>query len=133
MLTKPAGRPFGKHIRTLRRARGMTQEVLAEQCGLSPDTIRRMEHGSFSPSLDTIGKLCVGLGLRASTLFESFELGEQLVARELVDLLAGRNDRDLALATRVLRAMFDDLDGIPLAVGNPGVSPDDDEVEDAAE
>jgi transcriptional regulator with XRE-family HTH domain len=133
MLTNPAGRPFGKHVRSLRRARGMTQDVLAERCGLSADTVRRLEAGTFSPSLDTLKKLCNGLDLRVSTLFESFELGQRDEAREIVDLLAGRCARDLALATRVLRAMFDELDGIPLAVGNPGVSPDDDEVEDAAE
>jgi transcriptional regulator with XRE-family HTH domain len=133
MLTKPAGRPFGKHVRSLRRARGMTQDVLAERCGLSADTVRRLEAGTFSPSLDTLKKLCNGLDLRVSTLFESFELGQRDEAREIVDLLAGRSARDLALATRVLRAMFDELDGIPLAVGSPGVSPDDDGVEDAAE
>ena len=65
---------FGKHVRSLRRARGLTQEVLAERSGLSADTVRRLEHGSFSPSLVTLNKLCVGLDLRLSSLFESFEL-----------------------------------------------------------
>src|SRR5690606_31169914 len=69
------GRPFGQHVRSLRRARGMTQEVLAERSRLSADTIRRLEHGSFSPSLDTLKKLCTGLSLPLSRLFESFELG----------------------------------------------------------
>ncbi|HLT35877.1 MAG TPA: helix-turn-helix transcriptional regulator, partial [Enhygromyxa sp.] len=49
-----SGRPFGRHVRSLRRARGMTQEVLAQRSGLSADTIRRLEHGSFSPSLETL-------------------------------------------------------------------------------
>ena len=90
----------------------MTQEALAERSGLSADTIRRLEHGSFSPSLDTLRKLCSGLDLMLSTLFESYELGARNEARELVDLLASRSPRDLVLATRVLRALFDELDGI---------------------
>ena len=106
------GRNFGRHVRSLRRARGMTQEALAERSGLSADTIRRLEHGSFSPSLDTLRKLCSGLDLMLSTLFESYELGARNEARELVDLLASRSPRDLVLATRVLRALFDELDGI---------------------
>src|SRR5690606_6283845 len=68
-------RSFGRHVLSLRRARGMTQEVLAERSGLAVDTIRRLEHGSFSPSLDTLRKLCMGLDLMLSTLFETFELG----------------------------------------------------------
>ncbi len=106
------GRNFGRHVRSLRRARGMTQEVLAERSGLSADTIRRLEHGSFSPSLETLRKLCAGLDLMLSTLFESFEIGVRNESRELVDLLATRSPRELVLATRVLRALFDELDGI---------------------
>ena len=82
-------RRFGRHVRSLRRARGQTQEVLATRSGLSADTIRRLEHGSFSPSLETLRKLCKGLDMMLSTLFESFELGTRSESRELEDLLAG--------------------------------------------
>lgn len=104
------GRNFGRHVRSLRRARGQTQEVLAQRSGLSADTIRRLEHGSFSPSLETLRKLCAGLDLQLSTLFEAFELGARNESRELGDLLAFRSPRELALATRVLRALFEGLD-----------------------
>jgi transcriptional regulator with XRE-family HTH domain len=126
------GRSFGRHVRSLRRARGMTQEVLAERCGLSADTIRRLEHGSFSPSLDTLRKLCGGLDLMLSTLFESYELGARNEARELIDLLATRGPRELVLATRVLRALFAELDGInsltsPEPTSSPPLDDDDDD------
>jgi transcriptional regulator with XRE-family HTH domain len=68
------GRGFGRHVRTLRKARGLTQDALAERCGLSTDTIRRLEQGSFSPSLNTLRKLAGGLDLLLSTLFEGYEL-----------------------------------------------------------
>jgi transcriptional regulator with XRE-family HTH domain len=106
------GKTFGKHIRSLRRARGLTQEVLAERSGLSPDTIRRLEQGSFSPSLETLRKLCIGLDLLLSTLFEAFELGARSEQRELVDLLGSRSPRELTMATRVLRVLFAELDKI---------------------
>jgi transcriptional regulator with XRE-family HTH domain len=129
------GRSFGRHVRSLRRARGMTQEVLAERCGLSADTIRRLEHGSFSPSLDTLRKLCGGLDLMLSTLFESYELGARNEARELIDLLATRGPRELVLATRVLRALFDELDGItavttPEPVPTPPAEDELDEIDE---
>ncbi|WP_106392274.1 helix-turn-helix domain-containing protein [Enhygromyxa salina] len=98
---------FGRHIRSLRRARGMTQEVLAEKSRLAADTIRRLEHGSFSPSLDTLRKACNGLGIRISTLFESFEIGERDVGRELVDALSGLTERELAIVAGIVRTLRD--------------------------
>jgi transcriptional regulator with XRE-family HTH domain len=106
------GKRFGRHVRSLRRARGLSQEQLAQRSGLSADTIRRLEHGSFSPSLETLRKLCFGLELRLSTLFEAYELGMPNESRELMDLLAARTPRELMLAIQVLRALFDELDAI---------------------
>lgn len=103
-------RKFGQHIKSLRKARGYTQEQLAGYSGLSSDTIRRLEHGSFSPSLDTLAKLAGGMELRLTTLFESHELGEREPSRELLDLVAGRPPRDAELALSVIRALFARLD-----------------------
>jgi transcriptional regulator with XRE-family HTH domain len=106
------GRSFGHHIRSLRRARGLTQELLAERSGLAPDTIRRLEHGSFSPSLETLYKACAGLDIKLSTLFEAFELGARNETRELIDLIATRSPRELVLATRVLQTLFTEIDDL---------------------
>ena len=70
-----SNRRFGRHLRSCRCAHGLTQEALAERSGLSPDTIRRLERGTFSPSLDTLRKLCGGLQLKLSSLFDGYELG----------------------------------------------------------
>jgi transcriptional regulator with XRE-family HTH domain len=113
------GRSFGRHVRSLRRARGMTQEVLAERCGLSADTIRRLEHGSFSPSLDTLRKLVGGLEISLTTLFEGYDLGERNEARELIDLLAAKSPAMVRLALRVLRALFAELEGVAPVVLAP--------------
>lgn len=86
-------RAFGRHVRQLRRARGQTQETLAEDAQLSADTIRRLEHGSFSPSLETLGKICEGLSLQLSTLFIGFELDSRDIDREIADALAGLSNR----------------------------------------
>lgn len=106
----PRMRQLGSHIRSLRRARRLTQEQLADRSGLSSDTIRRLEHGTFSPSLVTLDKLCAGFALTLPTFFEAFELGARDEGRELMDLIATRSLRDVALATRVVRALFDELD-----------------------
>jgi transcriptional regulator with XRE-family HTH domain len=79
-------RQFGQHVLSLRRSRKLTQEGLADAAGLAADTIRRLEHGTFSPSLQTLRRICRGLGLQLSTLFTSFELDEPRVAQEVLDL-----------------------------------------------
>ena len=117
-------RRFGRHVRSLRRARGMTQEVLADRCGLSADTIRRLEHGGFSPSLDTLRKLCAGLDLLLSTLFDSYELGETRKAADLMDLVSVRSDTEIKLLTSLARTLFGQIDEI-------GKAEDDDEPDDA--
>ena len=93
---------FGRHVRSCRRARGLTQEVLAERSGLSADTIRRLEHGDFSPSLDTLRKIACGLELTLTTLFEALEIGERDLSRELRDQLALMTPWELEFFLRLL-------------------------------
>lgn len=88
----------------------MTQDALAERSGLAADTIRRLEHGTFSASMTTLHKVCRGLGLTEATIFEGFELGNSTPHRELLDLIASRSDDEIALVTRVVRALIDGFD-----------------------
>ena len=65
---------FGEHIKSLRKSRGISsRETLAEMSELSVDTIGRLERGEFSPSLNTLRKLAMGLGVKLSMVFESFD------------------------------------------------------------
>lgn len=105
-------RPFGRHIRSLRRARGFTQERLAESSQLSADTIRRLEQGGFSPSLDTLSKLCRGLSISMVTLFESFELNHDRERKLLVDLVGGRSPCEIEMITRVVQTLVEGLDAV---------------------
>ncbi len=128
------GRRFGRHVRSLRRARGLTQEVLAARSDLSADTVRRLEHGSFSPSLDTLLKLCTVLSLAISTLFESFEFcGDSSLTRQLSDLLGTRTEPEIMLAIRVLQVLFDDLDKMSARVHVPDHDLDDDDLDESGE
>ena len=49
---------LGKRVRTLRRAKNMTQEQLAEQLGISASFMGHIERGSRIASLDTLVILC---------------------------------------------------------------------------
>lgn len=101
-------RLFGDHLKRLRNTRKLTQEELAERSDLSVDAIRRIERGSFSPSLDTLGKLSQGLDVSLKTLFHGFERERSDGVAEICDFLTSRSGREVKLAWRVLQAMFDD-------------------------
>jgi transcriptional regulator with XRE-family HTH domain len=108
----PLGRGFGRFVRRLRWARGLTQEQLAERAQLSSDTIRRLEAGSFSPSLDTLVKLNTGLRLDFATLFAAFEQREVGTDRELLAMARSLTPAELATALRVLSFLAGLLGGV---------------------
>ena len=64
---------FGKAIRTLRKAQGLTQELLAEKADLHVNNISFVERGLSAPTLDTICALADALGLTVSELVVEME------------------------------------------------------------
>lgn len=119
--TTPSG--FGKHVRSLRRARGISQQIVAELSGLSADTIRRLEHEEFSPSLHTLQCLVDAFGIRLSTLFLGYELDDTANGREIVDMLRGRSASDVRLVSRLVRNILRELDAYRCAADVANVRP----------
>ena len=116
-MADPAPEPFGEYARLLREVRGLTQEALALRCGLSTDTIRRLEHGEFSPSLRTLRKFAKGLELSVRDLFEGFdpvtdEAGDakRQQTRELDALVRGRDQRTIARLVELARVFLRAVD-----------------------
>jgi len=57
-------------IREIRTEKGLRQEDLGEQIGVSRQTINAIEKGKFDPSLSTAFKLSKELGLKIEELFQ---------------------------------------------------------------
>jgi putative transcriptional regulator len=60
---------FGEALRERRLAAGLSQEELAERCGIDRKSISRMETGTFSPRLDSVWSVAEALDLSMATLF----------------------------------------------------------------
>ena len=60
-------------IKALRTKRGLTQEGLAEACGVTRKTINTIERGRFVPSTDLALKISAVLGVRVE---DAFRLGD---------------------------------------------------------
>jgi transcriptional regulator with XRE-family HTH domain len=61
---------FGKQLRRIRQAQGLSQDQLAERTGLHATAIGRIERGAREPRVTTVLRLARGLGVRAGTLID---------------------------------------------------------------
>jgi putative transcriptional regulator len=57
-------------IRELRAAREMTQQQLADQVGVTRQTVIAMEQDKYSPSLETAFKVAIELGVTLEQCFQ---------------------------------------------------------------
>ncbi len=60
-------------VKALRENRGLTQEFLARQAGISRSFLCELETGTKKPSYDTLIKLAAALGVRVSELIDESE------------------------------------------------------------
>jgi transcriptional regulator with XRE-family HTH domain len=111
---------LGRLVKQLRKARGFTQESLSERSGLASDTIRRMEYGDFSPSLETLIKLCGGLDTSLATLFASFDGSDDATAREILEMARRMSRLELALAVRLISLLAGMLRLVAEAIEDAG-------------
>lgn len=64
------GTPIGNQIRRLRFERGeMTQETLAQACGVTRQTIIALEAGKYAPSLELAFRIARAFGVGVEDVF----------------------------------------------------------------
>lgn len=66
---------FGRRLREIRLARGLTQEALAEKASLHPTYIGGIERGERNLGLSNLLKLSVALSVPPSSLLSVFDEG----------------------------------------------------------
>lgn len=102
-------RRFADRVRELRYVRGLTQQALADKCGISKDTLRRVEQAGPAPNIVTLRRVARGLEVSLATIF--LDLDEQGPEREVLDLLSTRTPDERALAYGVLLRFFGEREG----------------------
>lgn len=60
---------FGELVRNLRLTAGLSQEALADKCGLHRTYVGAIERGEKAVTIETAEKLATGLDLSLSDLF----------------------------------------------------------------
>jgi transcriptional regulator with XRE-family HTH domain len=111
-------RLVGARIKQLRMKRGLSQAKLAEMAGLQDTYIGGVERGKRNISLNSLEKIMSAMeadpseALKFGRLDElDGEMGKQDVLDIHISLLRDRSLEEVELVQRMVRDMFDTLDG----------------------
>ena len=76
----------GSNIRKIRLMAGLTQQQLADRCGLTKGMISKVENGVVAPALNTLTRIAAALRVKVAELLESgFEAGTVMTANPFLD------------------------------------------------
>lgn len=103
---------IGKRIGQLRRARGMTQDAMAEQLGVSPQAVSKWENDQTCPDISLLPKLARFLGVTVDHLLT----GEQ---EEKLQMQTAPDTQHKRVEDMVLRISVDSPDGEKVRVNLP--------------
>jgi len=102
---------LGKRIRTLRKARGFSQEVLAERADLNLSFLAKIEHSKTSPTVRTLTKIAAALGISPSELLSDKTVSvpipkKELLALEISGLLRTKSIKTILLARSLVKDLL---------------------------
>ncbi|MEM9347354.1 MAG: helix-turn-helix transcriptional regulator [Planctomycetota bacterium] len=64
---------LGEELSKARQAKGLSQQDLAAQAGVTREYISKLENNHASPTLDTLLSVCKALGIKASQVIAKIE------------------------------------------------------------
>jgi transcriptional regulator with XRE-family HTH domain len=98
---------FPERLTALRKARGLTQQALADLIFVTVLQIHRYENGSSQPTLDVIRRLAVALGVSADGLvFDEQERGPSDDLRYQFETVARMSEDEQDVVRKVLDALI---------------------------
>lgn len=100
---------FGANVRNHRKAKGLTQEALAERVDVSMETIGKIERGAAAPTFATAQKIANALDIQATALFgaqtDGLPLGERgKLLGDINRALSGMNNDQLSRIAKMIDA-----------------------------
>ena len=90
-----------------RKARGLTQDALADAAGINVSQVRRYEGGTSQPSLEVLRKLAVALSVSADELlFDGAERGPDQALRLQFEAASRLPPHDKDLVREVVESII---------------------------
>jgi transcriptional regulator with XRE-family HTH domain len=98
---------FPERLAALRKARGLTQQALADQVCITVVQIRRYEGGTSQPTLDVIRRLAIALGVSGDMLiFDEQERGPSDALRYQFETISRMPEREQGMVRDMLDAVI---------------------------
>jgi len=103
----------GSNIKDIRKLKKLTQEELAEKCGLQTSYLAGVERGDRNITLQTLEKITTGLEEVPSTIFnfESIKMDNKFFEKKdlimlLLNLIEGRSEAEIRLILKIATEVF---------------------------
>lgn len=61
---------IGERIKKMRQRKGMTQQMLADECDIEKPNLSRIENGNTNPTVKSLWKISNALGVRLKDLVD---------------------------------------------------------------
>lgn len=107
---------IGIRIRRFRKARGLTQQMLAELSHQEPSNISHIERGATKLGLPTIVNIANALGVTVDDLLcDSLMHSRTAYVREVDDILSDCTHSELKIITGTIRSLKDNLRKVDLS------------------
>ena len=102
---------IGQRIRKIRKARGLSQENLAEKVGISTTHMSHIETGNTKMSLPTFTEITSALEVRADELlYENRPESRNVSITYIMELLDGCTVQQVRIIEDVVKAVKETLD-----------------------
>jgi len=98
----------GRRIRSLRQAKGFTQQDLGERAQLNYKYLGALERGEENPSLLVLERIATALAVELLDLFQFAheETSRKALRKSLNELVAGADAPQLQLACKLLKSLL---------------------------
>ncbi len=99
---------FGKRLRSLRRAKDMTQEQVAERAGLSLQSVGEIERGRGNPTLVNVERLSDALDVELTELFDlgDVKMTREQAVQEILARLEGATEEQVRALLTMVRVLI---------------------------
>ncbi|MBU5253114.1 helix-turn-helix domain-containing protein [Lysinibacillus capsici] len=103
----------GVNIREIRKQKKLTQEELAEKCGLQTSYLAGVERGVRNITLQTLEKIALGLEINAKELFElespliKLALEKQQLLQIFTSYMQDKSEKEIQLLINIANNIFE--------------------------
>ena len=95
---------IGEKIKKYRKAKGLSQEFLAEKAGISITHMSHIETGNTKLSLPVLVALSDALDVQTDDLIYDEIRGRQIALQELDEILSSCSDQEIRIILDVIKA-----------------------------